>query len=136
VEAALREAARRETQAAEADRAAKRCADLTLADAALDDAERLAQDFDDALLAVRNASIAFEMKMMQVRRLTGTSPQHDAVRVFMFRAVRSALHQSPVHIDAISPSERTELMPIFRSWAQNARTHIANTINNAAKKAA
>jgi hypothetical protein len=136
LESALVEATRRETAAEDAARAEKRRSDLRTADALLDDAEKIAQEFDDALRTVREAAVAFEAKMIQVRRLTGTSPQHDAIRVFLFRAIRTALHQSPVHIDAIAPSERTALMPVFQSWAKSARVLIANTLKTAAKEAA
>jgi hypothetical protein len=136
IEAALRESTKRELAAAEAERDAKRCSDLRQADGLLDEAEKIAQEFDDALRAVRETAVAFEAKMIQVRRLTGTSPQHDAIRVFMYRAVRSALHQSPVHIDAIAPSERTALIPVFQSWAKSARVLIANTLKTAAREAA
>jgi hypothetical protein len=135
IEPALREAVRRETQAAEEARAEKRRDDARQADAILDDAEKLALAFDDSLRTVRETAVAFEAAMIKVRRLTGASPQHDAVRVFMFRAVRTAFHQSPIHVDAIAPSERTELA-LFQGLGENSPVWIANTVNNKAREAA
>lgn len=136
LEAALKEAYRREAKAREAEVAEKRCSDMRAADAVLDDAEVLAQQFDDALAAVLTAAIAFEEKMVKVRRLTGASPQHDAVRVFLFRALRTALQQSPISIDAVAPGERTTLLPVFQSWAGSTRRFIAATLNKTAAKEA
>jgi hypothetical protein len=46
-----------------------------------------------------------------------SSPSYDSVRVFMFRAVRSALNRSSVHVDVIAPSEMTTLTGASQSWS-------------------
>jgi hypothetical protein len=136
IEPALREATKRESAAREEAAAEKRRSDARQADVVLAEAEKIALKFDEALKAVSEHAIAFETAMINVRQLTGTSPRYDAIRVFMFRAVRSALHRTPVHIDAISVAEQTTLSAASTSWSRSIRGWIAGVINNNAAKAA
>ena len=128
--AALREAAKRESQARDQELAAKRREDARKAGVEMAEAEKLAVKFDEALQVVGETSVAFEAAMIRIRQLTGSSPAYDSVRVFMFRAVRSALHRTPVHIDAISPAEQTTLSEASASWSRSIRNWIAGVLEN------
>jgi hypothetical protein len=136
IEPALKEALRREGVAREQAAVEKRRDDARKADTALTEAEEIAKKFDEALLAVRANAVAFEAAMIKVRQLTGTSPRYDAIRVFMFRAVRTALFQTPVHVDSIAPAERTTLSEASASWSRSIRGWLASVLDKTTAKRA
>lgn len=135
--AALAEAARRELQQRDQEMAAKRRDDASKADAALAEAAVLAEKFDAALVTLRDTAVAFELKMGEARRLAGNSgvPAYDVIRIFMFRTLRTALHRTPLHVDAIAPLEQTTLRAAFTAWSRSAAAwlkRIADPVREAA----
>jgi hypothetical protein len=130
LESALRESHRRETLAEKQAQAAKRCADARAADALLAEAEDIACRIDAGLTAVSQNSLMFEQKMIEVRRLTGDiTPRYDNIRVFLVRALRSAVHRGPLHIDPVAPSDVTTVSQAMASWSRSIRGWIAGVLD-------
>jgi hypothetical protein len=103
----------------------------------LTEAEAIATKLDEALAAVRDHAVAYETKMAEVRRLTGVGPQYQIIRIFLVRALQTALHRGPLHIVSIAPAERTTAQQASKHWSTSVRNMIAATLNKtAAKKAA
>jgi hypothetical protein len=135
IEPALRESARRETAAAEEVKASKRRSDAAAAEVALGEAEELASEIDRAMAALKTASVAFEAKMTEVRRLSGSGPQHFHLRGLFARAISTGLRGLPQHPDLLAPSERKTVQGITALWAEQVRNRINETIQSAVRAA-
>jgi chromosome segregation ATPase len=135
VGAALAEASRREMQARDKDAAARRRAEAEEADVILAEIEKLAESMDAAMVSLKAAAVDFQIKMETVRRLTGSGPQHQAIRVHLARAISSGLTGLPQHSDLLAPRERRSMTELVASWATQVRNRIATMIETPAKAA-
>jgi hypothetical protein len=136
LEPALREAVRRENVAGEEAAAEKRREGARQADVVLTEASAIAKKFDEAALTLREHSIAYERKMIELRRLTGISPNYETVRIHMFRTLKSAVHRSPIHAGPVAPDEVTEMSKIAESWSASVRNWIASVLDKTTAKRA
>jgi hypothetical protein len=138
LQAALREATKRENAAAEAEAAEVRRRNAREADVLCSDAEAIAEKLDAAFAALALHAQEYEAAMGAIRRKINIGPQFDHVRVFLVRALRTAIHRTPLHLDAISPVDQTTVSQASASWLRNIRGQIARTLNSkpAAKEAA
>jgi hypothetical protein len=110
--------------------AQKRRDDARRADVVLAEAEDIARKIDDGLTAVSQNSMLFEQKMIEVRRLTGDiTPRYDNIRVFLVRALRSAVHRGPLHIDPVAPSDVTTVTAAMAAWSKSIRGWIVGVLD-------
>ncbi len=139
ITAALAEGARRQLAEQDAARKDRRRSDAAKAEVVLKEAEKIAERLDGALQVLRVESVAFEKAMIEVRQLSGgAGPRFDAARVFLVRALRSAVHRGPMHLDAVAPGEITTVQQVASAWSRQIRGTISAVLNNktAAKEAA
>jgi hypothetical protein len=135
--AALATAANMQVAEQDAARAELQRANASQAEGMIAEAELIAQALDKALLEVRDNAVAYEAKMVAVRRLIGYGPNYEIIRIFLVRALQTALHRGPLHIISIAPGERTTAQQASNHWAASIRNMIASTLQKtAAKKAA
>jgi hypothetical protein len=129
--AANMQVAEQDAALAELQRANARKAEIILTEA-----ESIASKMDDALMAVRDLAISYETKMLEARKLVGHGPNYEIIRIFLIRALRTALHRGPLHIVAIAPGERTTVQQASQHWVTSIRNLIAALNKPATKKAA
>jgi hypothetical protein len=135
LESALKEATKREQAADDADRAKRRKADAEQAGVAMAEAERLAELMDGAMRDLQKHAVDFQQKMADVRRLSGSGPQHDGMRALLSRAIKSGLMALPQYADVLQPHERSSVAEIAAAWATQVRNRISTIIETAAKAA-
>lgn len=136
LEAALKESHRREIAAEEHARAEKRRNDAREAEAICSEAEQIAEKLDKAFAEVRQHAVHYEEAMTKVRRLSGHGPAFNHIRVFMARAVMTAVERTPLHVEAVAPAIRTTFSAATASWLQNIRAHLAPLLKTQTKRAA
>ena len=127
----MKEATKREQAADDADRAKRRRADAEQAGVALAEAERLAELMDGAMRDLQKHTVDFQQAMADVRRLSGSGPEHHGVRALLSRAVKSGLMSLPQYGDVLQPHERRTVTEITTQWALQVRNRINNVIETA-----
>jgi hypothetical protein len=134
--AALATAANMQVAEQDAARAELQRANARKAEIILTEAESIASKMDDALMAVSDLAVSYETKMLEARKLVGHGPNYEIIRIFLARALRTALHRGPLHIVSIAPGERTTVQQAAAHWATSIRNLIATLNKPATKKAA
>jgi hypothetical protein len=135
--AALREAAKREIAAAEAERDDKRKANAAKAQDVLLHCEDTAALLTKAMSDLRQHSITLQTQFAEIRRLTGTGPTDEMLRVHLSRALRAGTMGSPIQIQHLAPNERVLVDAVITPWVQSIRNWINAAIGTKpARKAA
>jgi hypothetical protein len=128
LEAALREALKREVAAAEAERDAKRKQNAATAADILLHAEDTAALLTKALADVRSHSLELQSQFGEIRGLIGVGATDQHLRVFLTRCVKTATMHTPMHLEHLAPNERADVNAVVAPWAASIR----NWINAAA----
>jgi MoxR-like ATPase len=128
LQAALREAVKREVAAGEADRADKRRANAAAAAETLLRAEETAAALTKTMTDLRSHSIELQRQFAEIRGLIGVGATDQQLRVFLTRCVKAAVMGTPMQIEHLAPDERTDdVNAVVAPWA----TSIRNWINTA-----
>jgi hypothetical protein len=99
------------------------------------EAERLAELMDTAMRDLQKHAVDYQQAMADVRRLSGSGPQHEGVRALLSRAVKAGLAGLPQYADVLQPDERRTVAEITAAWALQVRNRINTVIETAAKAA-
>lgn len=70
------------------------------------EAEKLSGELTATLSILREVSIAYESKISEVRRLTGTGPSFAFIKVHLSRALKTAVMGTPLHLEHMAPGDR------------------------------
>jgi hypothetical protein len=136
LEAALREATKREVAAAEAERAEKRKANAAAAADALLHAEDTAALLTKTMADLRSHAITLQTKFAEIRRLTGIGPTDQMIRIHLARSLKAATMGSPIQLEHLAPSERVPVDASIGPWAKSIRNWINAAIGTQPAKAA
>jgi hypothetical protein len=136
LEAALREAVKRETAAAEAERDAKRRANVAAAAEVLLRAEDTAALLTKAMDDMRSHSLELQRQFAEIRGLIGVGATDQQVHVFLTRCVKTALMGTPAQIEHLAPNERTDVNAVVAPWATSIRNWINSAVGEKPAKAA
>jgi predicted RNase H-like nuclease (RuvC/YqgF family) len=135
LQAALREATKREVAAAEAERAGKRRANAAAAAETLMRAENTAELLTKALADVRSHSLELQRQFAEIRGLIGVGATDQQLHVFLTRCVKTALMGTPAQIEHLAPNERTDVNAVVAPWAASIRNFINTAVGQKAKVA-
>jgi hypothetical protein len=135
IESALKEAHRREAAADDADFARRRRADAEKAGVLMAEAERIAEAMDGAMRDLQKHAVEYQRVMADVRRLSGSGPQHEHLGALLSRAIKAGLAGVPQFEGVLQPHERRSVADITGSWGTQVRNKI-NSVIDAAKQAA
>jgi hypothetical protein len=127
LEAALREATKREIAAAEAERNAKRKQNAAAAAEILLHVEETAAQITKDMAGLRSRSIELQRQFADIRALIGVGATDQQLRVFLTRCVKTALMGTSAQIEHLAPNERTDVNAVIAPWA----TSIRNFMNTA-----
>jgi len=120
--AALREAIRREAEAKAADAAETTRARIEQAQSMLPEVAAMAAQIDSAMRLLHDTTIAFEDKWAKIKEISGAGPLPAAAKVHIARSFRSGLRGLPgLAVDLVSPAQRTTMSELSASWADQIR---------------
>jgi uncharacterized protein YhaN len=136
LEAALREATKRENAAAEAERAEKRKANAAAAADALLHAEDTAAHLTKAMADLRSHAITLQSQFAEIRKLIGVGPTDQMLRVHLARSLKAATMGSPIQLEHLAPNERVEVDAVIAPWAHSIRNSINAAVGEKPAKAA
>jgi hypothetical protein len=136
LEAALKEAHRRDVAAAEAERAEKRKANVAAAAEMLLRAEDTAALLTKAMDDMRSHSLELQRQFAEIRGLIGVGATDQQLRVFLTRCVKTATMNTPMHLEHLAPNERTDVNAVVVPWAASIRNWINSAVGEKPAKAA
>jgi chromosome segregation ATPase len=120
--AALKTALRLEAEAKAAEATKQKQADLQEAEALLPEVEQLARQIDEAMKILQDATVAFQDKWAQLKRLSGAGPTVVATKVHIERALRTGLRGLPgLMVDLVSPTQRCSASSLNAAWSLQVR---------------
>jgi hypothetical protein len=126
--AALREAIKRNAEAAAAAAADRKQADLDKAQALLPDVERMAAEIDAAMKTLHEVRVAYELTWGQIKALSGAGPAAFALRSGISRPLRVGLRGLPgIEVDIVRPGSRCTLGELTAQWTQQVCHFAAQT---------
>jgi hypothetical protein len=131
--AALKTAVQRETEAKVAEQTKQKREDIEQAVQLLQEAERLALKADQAMQVLHESTAAFDKLWAKIRSLSGVGPQQTAVNVHLGRSFRTGLRGLPgVNVDLVPPNERHTVSELNTGWSRQVR-NIAEPVQAASK---
>ena len=136
LEAALREAIKREIAAAEAERAEKRRANAAAAADVLLRVEATAAALTQATADVRSHSMELQRQFAEIRGLIGVGATDQQLRVFLTRCLKTATMGTPMQLEHLAPSERTDVSAVVAPWAASIRNFMNTAVGEKPAKAA
>jgi hypothetical protein len=136
LEAALKEAHRRDLAAAEAERGEKRKANAAAAADALLHAEDCAALLTKTMADLRSHAITLQSRFAEIRRLVGVGPTDQMLRVHLARSLKAATMGSPIQLEHLAPNERVEVDDVIGPWANSIRNSINAAVGEKPAKAA
>jgi hypothetical protein len=136
LEAALREAVKREVAAAEAECDVKRKQNAATAADILLHAEDTAAALTRAMADVRAHAITLQSQFAEIRRLVGVGATDQQLCVFLTRCVKTATMGTPMQIEHLAPNERTDVNAVVAPWATSIRNWINAAVGTQPAKAA
>jgi hypothetical protein len=136
LEAALKEAHRRDIVAAEAERAEKRKANAAAAADILLRAEDTAALLTKAMADLRSHAVTLQSQFAEIRKLIGVGATDQQLRVFLTRCVKTATMNTPMHLEHLAPNERTDVNAVVAPWAASIRNWINSAVGEKPAKAA
>jgi len=136
LQSALREAAKREFAAQEAQRAELRRTNAAKAADVLAQIEITAGAITTAMADLRTHSITLQAQFGEIRRLTGTGPTNETLRVNLGRSLKSATMGCPLQLEHLAPAERTNVADVVTGWVHSIRNWINAAIGDKPAKAA
>jgi hypothetical protein len=136
LEAALREATKREVAAAEAERAGKRKANAAAAADVLLHAEDTAALLTKAMADLRSHSLELQRQFAEIRGLIGVGATDQQLRIFLTRCVKTATMNTPMHLEHLAPNERTDVNAVVAPWVTSVRNWINAAVGEKPAKAA
>lgn len=136
LEAALREATKREIAAAEAERTEKRKQNAAAATDVLLHAEDTAALLTKAMADVRFHAMDLQRQFAEIRGLIGVGATDQQLRVFLTRCLKTAAMNTPMQVEHLAPGERTDVNAVIAPWATSIRNWINAAIGTQPAKAA
>ena len=136
LEAALREATKREIAAAEAARNAKRKQNAAAAAEILLHVEETAAQLTEDMAGLRSRSIELQRQFADIRGLIGVGATDQQLRVFLTRCVKTATMNTPMHLEHLAPNERADVNAVVAPWAASIRNWINSAVGEKPAKAA
>jgi hypothetical protein len=134
--AALREASRRDLAAAEAERAEKRKQNAAAAAEILLHVEETAAQLTKDMAGLRSHSMKLQTQFAEIRGLIGVGATDQQLRVFLTRCVKAATMNTPMHLEHLAPGERTDADAVVAPWVTSVRNWINAAVGEKPAKAA
>jgi hypothetical protein len=136
LQAALREATKRENAAVEAARDAKRKHNAAAAAEILLHVEETAAQLTKDMAGLRSRSIELQRQFAEIRGLIGVGATDQQLRVFLTRCVKTATMNTPMHLEHLAPGERADVNAVVAPWAKSIRNWINSAVDEKPAKAA
>jgi hypothetical protein len=136
LEAALREATKREIAAAEADRAEKRKQNATAAADMLLNAEDTAALLTKAMADLRLHAVTLQSQFAEIRKLIDAGPTDQLLRINLARSLKAATMGSPMQLEHLAPDQRVPVDAVIGTWATSIRNRINAAVGEKPAKAA
>jgi hypothetical protein len=127
--AALRIATKLEAESKVADAQKQKRNDLEQALSLLPEVAAIASQIDEAMASLQAATVAFQDKWAQIKRLSGAGPTVVATKVHIERALRSGLRGLPgLSVDLVSPTQRCSASSLHAGWSLQVKNMAAREI--------
>lgn len=136
IDAALKEAGRRQLAEEQAEQSRRRKADAVKAEGIIAEVEALAVTIDAAQKTARDTATLIEAKLGQIRGLVQAGPTVESIRIHLRRAVTTSVMNSPLHVAHIAPDDRATMVDVATLWARSIRRAAEIILEKTAAKAA
>jgi hypothetical protein len=136
LQAALREATKREVAAAEAERDAKRKQNAVAAADMLLNAEATAALLTKAMADLRTHANTLQSQFAEIRKLIDAGPTDQLLRINLARSLKAATMGSSLQLEHLAPDQRVPVDAVIGTWATSIRNRINASTGTQPAKAA